>query len=252
MDRFQSPRGETPCSGPSRSLTKAAASRWFQSPLGEIPCSGARKAADKAERALAAFQSPLGETPWSGFDVRCYIEERLEEFQSPRGETPWSGEHLDTVFYAPDSSFNPHAGKHPGPGQHGVRGRFQESPVSIPTRGNTLVRGKAGGMVLPGAGVRPGRVVFQSPRGETPWSGSTGGCLPSGAGGGVSIPTRGNTLFRAQPPAWGKRFWRRCFNPHAGKHPGPGTSFPFMQTTAQSCFNPHSGKHPVPGPHACR
>ncbi len=139
--------------------------------------------------------------------------------------------------------FNPHSGKHPGPGwdDNGTGYRrpvfFQsplgETPWSGPSRGRNPSR------------KRPWR--FQSPLGETPWSGVEGDRPAGRWSGDVSIPTRGNTLVRVTPRSPPLKAPGSRFNPHSGKHPGPGPEARANSPLRSGGFNPHSGKHPGPG-----
>ncbi len=130
-----------------------------------------------------------------------------ELFQSPLGETPWSGG--------------------PGRAHQGTRGG-----VSIPTRGNTLVRNpeyatrptRGNTLVrVPSwcLGLWVGLMVSIPTRGNTLFRAGGARALPRVASG-VSIPTRGNTLFRDDVAFYDEAPAVVGFNPHSGKHPVPG------------------------------
>ncbi len=162
-------------------------------------------------------------------------------FQSPLGEAPCSGMRWPQNAESPHAGFNPHSGKHPVPG-------------------------------LPRVGGEDDLRRFQSPLGEAPCSGSAAIRNLRAQQGVVSIPTRGSTLFRDEPPLGEGVRSPFCFNPHSGKHPVPGHPRPLQRQRPRSVsiptrgstlfrvtgvtnrinvvspgFNPHSGKHPVPG-----
>ncbi len=149
--RFQSPRGETPCSGRHRPRASRGGGLPFQSPLGETPCSGGENRA------------------WGSSCAQC---------------------------------FNPHSGKHPVPGKEckGISG----------PRGHALT-----------ARVKGGKVLFQSPLGETPCSGTLT----------QSLRARLN----------------RSFQSPLGETPCSGTAFPLNRPIVLSVFQSPLGETPCSG-----
>ncbi len=123
-------------------------------------------ARSQGKLAAALFQSPLGQTPCSWqFQEDATDSFLLLEFQSPPGETPWSGLQKDVAALQKSKAF--------------------QSPLGeIPCSGVDLVQ------LHHATGLE-----FQSPLGEIPCSGVVAG-LNKDEGLQVSIPTRGNTLFR--------------------------------------------------------
>ncbi len=176
---FQSPLGETPCSGSFGHVHQITPSEMFQSPLGETPCSG-KNVINPTVTSRKQFQSPLGETPCSGHLATVKLYQVTAEFQSPLGETPCSGRRGDRLHRTPPPRVSiPTRGNTLFRDTTVAPGR---SRVSIPTRGNTLFRG---------AGVQHQRdwiPEFQSPLGETPCSGW------------LSRPTRPQRSRRFQSP----------------------------------------------------
>ncbi len=138
------------------------------------------------------FQSPRGETPCSGLDLgKSTGMSKSHIFQSPRGETPWSGTPTTGSSPTRPTGFNPHSGKHPGPGAQGKLDGGGIGAVSIPTRGNTLVRA---------ARRLPSR------------------CFPSTC----FNPHSGKHPVPGRRRLQGQRYPHCGFNPHSGKHPVPG------------------------------
>ncbi len=240
---FQSPLGETPCSGlleegkpeegedvsiPTRGNTLFRHWRW-----------------DAAQRARPGFNPHSGKHPVPG-DCEAGIARCLwEGFNPHSGKHPVPGTCLSIACVGFPVSFNPHSGKHPVPGcsvpsDLDSELEFQsprgETPCSGLTssgsKSQTPGAGRSQRSFNPHSGKHPvpgnrmmetnkhGEFVFQSPLGETPCSGLVGFALVSGMAH-VSIPTRGNILFRGPVAPRPSPARSPSFNPHSGKHPGP-------------------------------
>ncbi len=136
-----------------------------------------------------------GNTLFRGHSHTCLQKNKYPRFNPHSGKHPVPGDAIALDSERRKRGFNPHSGKHPVPG----------SRIPSP-RGD-------------------GCAEFQSPLGETPCSGGTTSPAKLVGAHVVSIPTRGNTLFRARLPPTRRGTSRLSFNPHSGKHPVPGVFF---------------------------